>query len=270
MDLDATPAERRQLEYATQHFSFTPDSLTDTITTFALENLNGVINSMKSHCSKAFAKKVPEKDMQDSFALIQDKYTTSTEKVLDNLSAYAKKNILAVPPNIILPEDRVYLTQPDYNGDKMSEDLKAFDRLCATSKTMRYKLAVIETKMSNIKRVKEAQTSLAQKAKVLDEANKDIDTVVAKKTADLQQKVAKLRVLVAQLEAAVDGVEVGVSEGSDSTEERKRKLAEVSACKLVIAKRLKSSDPASTAQPGKENQVCLDNTSSTVNSTVLS
>ena len=44
MDLDATPAERRQLEYATQHFSFTPDSLTDTITTFALENLNGVIN----------------------------------------------------------------------------------------------------------------------------------------------------------------------------------------------------------------------------------
>jgi len=103
MDLDATPAERRQLEYATQHFSFTPDSLTDTITTFALENLNGVINSMKSHCSKAFAKKVPEKDMQDSFALIQDKYTTSTEKVLDNLSAYAKKNILAVPPNIVLP-----------------------------------------------------------------------------------------------------------------------------------------------------------------------
>ena len=80
---------------------------------------------MRSHCTKVFAKKVPEKDMRDSFALIQDKYTTSTEKVLDNMSAYAKKNILAVPANIVLPEDRVYLTKPTYTGDQMSEDLKA-------------------------------------------------------------------------------------------------------------------------------------------------
>ena len=44
MDLDATPVERKQLEYATQHFGFTPDSLTDTITSFALDHLAGVLN----------------------------------------------------------------------------------------------------------------------------------------------------------------------------------------------------------------------------------
>jgi len=270
MDLDATPAERRLLEYATQHFSFTPDSLTDTITTFALENLDGVIDSMRSHCTKMFAKKVPEKDMRDAFALIQDKYTTSTEKVLDNMSAYAKKNILAVPANIVLPEDRVYLAKPTYTGDQMSEDLKAFDRLCASSKTMRYKLAVMEAKLSNLKRVKEAQVSLAQEAKVLDEANRDIDTAVTEKTAELQKKVVKLRSLMAQLEAAL---ETGGATEDASNEDRKRKLAEVHACSLVIAKRLKSSSSeqptAPSSEPGKENQVCLDNTTSTVNGTVL-
>ena len=103
--------------------------------------------------------------------------------------------------------------------------------------------------------------------KVLDEANNDIDTVVADKTAELQKKVAKLRAVMAQLEA-VGGSPV---EG-ESTEERKRKLAEVNACSLVMAKRLKSSETTGAgagAEPGKENQVCLDNTSSTVNSTVL-
>ena len=40
MDLEATPEERIQLEYATQHFGFTPDSFVETITTTAVEKIN--------------------------------------------------------------------------------------------------------------------------------------------------------------------------------------------------------------------------------------
>ena len=43
MDLDATPAERKQLEYASQHFGFTPDSLTETITIYALDHMTDVL-----------------------------------------------------------------------------------------------------------------------------------------------------------------------------------------------------------------------------------
>ena len=135
---------------------------------------------------------------------------------------------------------------------------------------MRYKLAVMEAKLSNLKRVKEAQVSLAQEAKVLDEANRDIDTAVTEKTAELQKKVVKLRSLMAQLEAALEAEGATAAEQGASNEDRKRKLAEVHACSLVIAKRLKSSsEPPAPSEPGKENQVCLDNTTSTVNGTVL-
>ena len=58
---------------------------------------------MQSHCIKVFAKKVPESEMRESFSLIHEKFTSSTEGVLDDMSSYAKKNILTVPPHIVLP-----------------------------------------------------------------------------------------------------------------------------------------------------------------------
>jgi len=274
MDLDATPAQRRQLEYATQHFGFTPDSLTDTITTFALENLTGVMETMQSHCIKVFAKKVPESEMRESFSLIHEKFTSSTEGVLDDMSSYAKKNILTVPPHIVLPEDRVFLksksTGAGYSADQMVEDINYFDRLLATSKTLRYKLAILEAKLSNLKRVKDAQCGLSSKARQIDEANKDLDSVVAEKTQHLKAKMAKLKTLMDKLEKRQSE-----EEAQDGSDERKRKQ-EIRSCADVVTKRLKGTTDSSYIPPstvmetsGKENQVCLDNTTSTINSTEL-
>jgi len=274
MDLDATPAQRRQLEYATQHFGFTPDSLTDTITTFALENLTGVMETMQSHCINVFAKKVPESEMRESFSLIHEKFTSSTEGVLDDMSSYAKKNILIVPPHIVLPEDRVFLnsksTGAGYSADLMVEDINYFDRLLATSKTLRYKLAILEAKLSNLKRVKEAQCGLSSEARQIDEANKDLDSVVAEKTQHLKAKMAKLKTLMDKLEKRQSS-----EEARDGSDERKRKQ-EIRSCADVVTKRLKGTTDSSYIPPstvmetsGKENQVCLDNTTSTINSTEL-
>ena len=58
-----------------------------------------------------FAQKVPAQDMKDAFALIEEKYTASVEKIMDDFSNYAKKHILTVPPDVVLPEDRVYLAK---------------------------------------------------------------------------------------------------------------------------------------------------------------
>jgi len=274
MDLDATPAQRRQLEYATQHFGFTPDSLTDTITTFALENLTGVMETMQSHCINVFAKKVPESEMRESFSLVHEKFTSSTEGVLDDMSSYAKKNILIVPPHIVLPEDRVFLnsksTGAGYSAELMVEDINYFDRLLATSKTLRYKLAILEAKLSNLKRVKEAQCGLSSEARQIDEANKDLDSVVAEKTQHLKAKMAKLKTLMDKLEKRQSS-EVA----RDGSDERKRKQ-EIRSCADVVTKRLKGTTDSSYIPPstvmetsGKENQVCLDNTTSTINSTEL-
>jgi len=275
MDLDATPAQRRQLEYATQHFGFTPDSLTDTITTFALENLTGIMETMQSHCIKVFAKKVPESEMRESFSLIHEKFTSSTEGVLDDMSSYAKKNILTVPPHIVLPEDRVFLnsksTGAGYSADQMVEDINYFDRLLATSKTLRYKLAILESKLSNLKRVRDAQSGLSSQARQIDEDNKDLDSVVAEKTQHLKVKMSKLKTLMDKLEKSHSSEE----EASDESNDRKRKQ-EIRSCAAVVTKRLKGTTDSSYIPPstlietsGKENQVCLDNTTSTINSAEL-
>jgi len=272
MDLDATPAERRQLEYATQHFSFTPDSLTDTITTFALENLEGCIASMRGHCTKLFANKVPAQDMADSFALIEEKYTAKVEKVMDDFSSYARKNILTVPADVVLPEDRVYLSKDveGYTGQQMSEDTRAFDKVCDNSRTLRYKLAILEAKLSNLRRVREVQIGLGKEATFLEEASRDLDTVVDEKTKELESKMVRLRALINRLECSSGQTSEKEEEGEEGSclekEERRRKLAEVQYCSDIIAKRLRKTVTSSSEEPsmkqGRENQVCLDNTSS--------
>ena len=68
-----------------------------------IKKLSFLFQTMQSHCIKVFAKKVPESEMRESFSLIHEKFTSSTEGVLDDMSSYAKKNILTVPPHIVLP-----------------------------------------------------------------------------------------------------------------------------------------------------------------------
>jgi hypothetical protein len=55
MDLEATPEERLQLEYATQHFGFTPDSFVETITTTAIETINDNLDGTKKQLKKTFS-----------------------------------------------------------------------------------------------------------------------------------------------------------------------------------------------------------------------
>jgi len=273
MDLEATPAQRRQLEYATQHFDFTPDSLTDTITIFAMENLEAVLNGMRDHCIKAFAKKVPENEMRDSFALLQEKYTSSTEKVLEEFGTYIQKHILTVPPHVVLPEDREHFKNASGSGGgaaaasdrgvKMADDLKKFDLSCQNSRGVRYKLAVMEARMANLKRVRDAQKAVVKQAELLDECEQQIDSVVDEESRKLDKKLDKLRSILAQLEDN----DVFSEKGDDSEKkrdvDRKRKLADVEKVSDVFAKRFRQDSAASgSCDSGIENEISCANSCS--------
>merc|ERR1719193_2325904 len=103
---------------------------------------------------------------------------------MDDFSSYTRKNVLTVPSNVVLPEDRVYLSRDavGYTGVQMSDDLKSFDKVCDHSKTLRYKLAILEAKLSNLQKVRQAQFGMTTEAQFLEEANMDLDTVVDEKT----------------------------------------------------------------------------------------
>ena len=52
MDLEASPGEKMQLEYATQHFGFTPDSFVETISETVLDSLKSGLDDNKEHLKK--------------------------------------------------------------------------------------------------------------------------------------------------------------------------------------------------------------------------
>ena len=111
----------------------------------------------------------------------------------------------------------------------MVEDINYFDRLLATSKTLRYKLAILESKLSNLKRVRDAQSGLSSQARQIDEANKDLDSVVAEKTQHLKVKMSKLKTLMDKLEKSHSSEE----EASDESNDRKRKQ-EIRSCAGMV------------------------------------
>lgn len=235
MDLEATPEERIQLEYATQHFGFTPDSFVETITTTAVEKINEDLDETRKQLAKTFASKVSEQELEESFAVIKNKYITSAEKILDNFSRYMKKNILIVPKSVVLPEDNVHLQKnfkdtdklkessisvndasnaeagygklketisednesvEFFNGDNLIESLKGFERQCQNIQNAKYKEAVLKAKLSNLETVAIRQRRLLKKVEDLVGTRYRFETIVEKQEGVLDKKVKVLKELL--------------------------------------------------------------------------
>lgn len=232
MDLEATPEERIQLEYATQHFGFTPDSFVETITTTAVEKINEDLDEARKHLAQTFAGKVSAQELEESFAVVKNKYTSSAEKILDNFSRYVKKNILIVPKNVVLPEDNVHLqrnfkgndkqkenkttpvdgasreeTESEksieilcednesvdfFNGDDLIESLKGFERQCQNIQNSKYKEAVLKAKLSNLETVAIRQRRLLKQVEELAETRHRFETIVEKQEDVLDKKLKGL------------------------------------------------------------------------------
>jgi len=233
MDLEATPEERLQLEYATQHFNFTPDSFVETITTTVIDSINDGLDETKKQLYNTFKKKVSSKEMDESFALVKHKYTMSAEKVLDNFSRYVKKNILIVPKNVVLPEDEVHVPKqaktdseissgenttifnktpaeslmneteiPNsefYNGDSLTESIKGYERQCENIQNSKYKEAILRAKLANLEVVAIRQRKLLKEAEELADVSHRLEDLVGKQEEVLEKKLNTLRELQTNL-----------------------------------------------------------------------
>ena len=214
MDLEATPEERIELEYSTQHFGFTPDSFVETITDHTMEILNTNLDDTKAQLTKTFSKKVTAQELDECFAVIKNRYVVSTEKILDNFSRYVKKNIFFIPKNNVLPEDRVSAKRSEkmqsqdssnatdiqidelYTGDDMIESIKGFERQCKSIKNLKYKEAVLRAKLKNLETVAMRQRTLLRKAEELNECGKSMDNIIDKQMDILDNKLISLKEIV--------------------------------------------------------------------------
>jgi len=242
MDLEATPEERIELEYSTQHFGFTPDSFVETITDHTMDILNTNLDETKAQLTKTFSKKVSAQELDECFAVIKNRYVVSTEKILDNFSRYVKKNIFFIPKNNVLPEDRVSAIRSEqkqsqdssnatdiqieelYTGDDLIESIKGFERQCKNVKNLKYKEAVLRAKLKNLETVAMRQRTLLRKAEDLNECGKSMDNIINKQMDLLDDKLMSLKEICNQQPAAQNAEkDVNDVESSDKPAE-KRKL----------------------------------------------
>ena len=80
------------------------------------------LQEARNQLAQTFAGKVSSQELEESFALVKNRYTSSAEKILDNFSRYVKKNILIVPKNVVLPEDNIHLQRNFKGNDKQKEN----------------------------------------------------------------------------------------------------------------------------------------------------
>ena len=211
MDLESTPEERLQLEYSTQHFGFTPDSFVETITDHTMDILNSNLDDTKKELIKTFNKKVSAQELEECFAVIKNRYTVSTEKILDNFSRYVKKNIFFIPKGSVLPEDRVSAKTSDnklcqdsssgtdiqveelYSGDDLIESIKGFERQCKNINNSKYKEAVLRAKLQNLETVAKRQRELLREAEQLNETKNSMDNIFDKQMNLLDDKLKSLK-----------------------------------------------------------------------------
>jgi len=168
MELEATDSEKKQLSYATQFFGFTPDAFVDSIHVPSIEIVNEHLEAAKERIASEFSGKVNKTELEESFNNIKSTYTSNTEEVFDKFGRYLKKNIFAIPSNIVLPEDRPHI-EPEgknYNAHKIQEDLAQTKNLRQEILNARYRKAILKTKLANLQIVAQRQQDLVKQAEL--------------------------------------------------------------------------------------------------------
>lgn len=267
MDLDATPEERLELEYATQHFGFTPDSFTETIADHTLDILSKTLDDTNKQLAKLFRKKVSAQELDECFAVIKNRYVGSTERILDNFSKYVKKNCFVIPKNTVLPEDRVSVKRTDnrqcqdtsygtdilsselYTGDDLKESVKGFERQCKNVKNNKYKEAVLRGKLKNLETVAIQQRALLKKAEALNECRNNMDNILEKQLGLLTNKIGSLKKISNYQKYASNDIETGAQDEQPCRPTIKRTLETVHYEESIMAmkcRKFEKSDGYST------------------------
>jgi len=239
MELEATERERRQLAYSTQFFDFTPDAFIDSVTGPALDVVNQHLEAANERIASEFVGKVNNDDLEQAFAVIKDSYSSHTNDVLDKFGRYLKKNILAIPCNIALPEDRPHINPEtkSYNGQRLESDLKALEAMRQEVSNVKYRKAVLQEKVANLEAVAFRQQKLLQESEKF-AAEKCQLTMIDGQLDNLKDKLNKMKPVLEEIENSDD-----TNAPENGLQDRKRKLVIDEA---VLAKKMRENQ--------KENQ----------------
>jgi len=157
--MDPSSKKTREYEYETQFFGFTPDSF-----------VNGVYNAVNDYVIDCFQEledliksepslsgSATQEQLHAGIDKMTKNFYKSIDESFDRFEIYVKKNILTIPPHVLLPEDKVH-------SDHLytMEDEKKVDK-------------EIEELERKIKAAKYVNTALKQEIKDLDNAQEQLE-----------------------------------------------------------------------------------------------
>jgi len=155
--------KRRQMEYATQFFGYTPDSLVDVlvgdVSDIVSENLRGA----KKHTAGQFPA-VSEEELEEAFKTLSERFSESAERIFFKFGAYLKDKILTIPNSVLLPEDKVH-ESCQMDGAESSVGKENVDLLCRRLKVAKLRIAILKARKEELEQVLKRQDELLKKAK---------------------------------------------------------------------------------------------------------
>ncbi|CAH1245244.1 MIS12 [Branchiostoma lanceolatum] len=102
--------EFQAVEYAVQHFGFTPQSFTDGVFNVMVDNLHDTMNAAEQYLMSRY-RDVPKEEVKAGTQQIILKFLQAFQKAFDKLESYLLSNLFQVPDNVLLPEDKVQMEQ---------------------------------------------------------------------------------------------------------------------------------------------------------------
>ena len=109
-------------------------------------NILTLFQAAKERIASEFVGKVNKKELDEGFGNIKSTYVSNTEEIFYKFGKYLKKNILAIPSNIVLPEDHPHI-EPEgrnYNSHQLQEDLAQTKKLHQEILNAMYQKAVLK------------------------------------------------------------------------------------------------------------------------------
>ncbi|XP_035693263.1 protein MIS12 homolog [Branchiostoma floridae] len=98
------------VEYAVQHFGFTPQSFADGVFNVMVDNLYDTLDAAEQYLMSKY-RDVPKEEVKAGTQEIILKFLQAFKKAFDKLELYLLSNLFRLPDHVLLPEDKVQMEQ---------------------------------------------------------------------------------------------------------------------------------------------------------------
>lgn len=117
------------MSYETQHFGFHPRVFFDRIYNKIYETLFEGLNAMQDFLSEEYNHVTTAEAIKASTDALFQEMIKKLDKAVDKLELYTNYNVFMIPKHVVLPEDKVHITNPstkeeDIKLDEEIEELK--------------------------------------------------------------------------------------------------------------------------------------------------